>query len=345
MSLRSSPLARRWGVLTAGLFFLLLCLSCSPQGERLHKETRLSLYTIVTITVASDSDEKAAKAIDSAFREMERVAGLLNYYSPESELSLINRSAGIRPVKVSPETMEIMERALFVARSTEGAFDVTMGPVIALWDFQKKVAPEVEKLREALRRVGYSRIILDRSNSTVYLSGKGMEINLGGIIKGYLADKAVATLKSEGIKAGIIAIGGDIKAFGKKPGGEPWTVGIQNPRQKGGSDEVIATIRLSDTAVSTAGDYEKFFVKDGEWYHHILDPRTGYPAYGCRSVTVLSAEGVMADGIDTGIFIMGPQRGMELLKRLGLEGVILDNKGAILMTDGMKDKIKLLREE
>ncbi|MFA5354675.1 MAG: FAD:protein FMN transferase, partial [Thermodesulfovibrionales bacterium] len=224
------------------LILLLACFSCSGQRERIFKETRLSPYTIVSITASSGSEEQAGKAINSAFREMERAAAILNYYAPESEISVINKNAGVGPVKVSAETFELVDKAVFMARSTDGAFDVTMGPVISLWDFQKKILPDPDKLREALRRVGYSHIIMDRDSSTVYLDRKGMEINLGGIMKGYLADKGVAALKREGIKTGIIAIGGDIKAFGRKPGGEPWRVGLQNPRQKGSSDEIIATV-------------------------------------------------------------------------------------------------------
>ncbi|NTU42893.1 MAG: FAD:protein FMN transferase [Nitrospirales bacterium] len=330
--------AHRWPLLVA-LLLILFCLSCS-KGERIHKETRPSLYTIVTVTVSSASEEQASKAISSAFKEMERVAALLNYYSPESEISQINKNAGIRPVKISPETLELMDKAVFAAKATDGAFDVTMGPVIRLWDFRKKELPDGEKLKEGLSRVGYSHIIIDRDNSKVFLDRKGMEINLGGIMKGYLADKGVEALKKEGIRAGIIAIGGDIRAFGKKPDGEAWRVGIQNPRQKSSSDEIIATIGLSDMAISTAGDYEKSFEKDGKRYHHILDPKTGYPAYGCRSVTVIARDGVIADGIDTGLFIVGPQRAMEIMKEIGLEGVVIDDRGSIGITEGIKKIIQ-----
>ena len=317
--------------------------SCSPAKEKLYKESRLAMYTTVSITVSSNSKERARSAIDAAFKELDRLEGLLNYYAKDSEVSLINRNAGVKPVNVSKETLEIIEKALYVSKKTDGGFDITMGPVIALWDFHNKIIPEEGAIKEALKLVGYENVIVNREKSTVFIRKKGAEINLGGIIKGYAADKAVEILKGNGIKAGIVAVAGDIKTFGIRPDGELWNVGIRNPRPNKlhGDKEIIATLNFSDLAISTSGDYHRFFVHDGKMYHHLLNPKTGYPAYGSQSVTVITEVGAFADGFTTGIFILGPQRGMEALKKLGFDGVIIDKDGNILVTEGIKDKIHL----
>lgn len=324
------------------LLCLLFLSSCIPAKEGLYKETRSSMYTIVSITVSSDSKEKAKIAIERAFNELDRLAKLLNFYSQDSEVSMINRHAGSKPVKVSPETLEIIEKALYVSESTGGAFDITVGPVVRLWDFKNKILPDKRLLKEKLKYVGYKNVILDKERSTVFIKKKGAEIDLGGIIKGYAADKASEVLRKSGIKSGIVAVGGDIRTFGNRPDGKPWKVGIQNPRQKGKDDEIFAVVDLSDMAISTSGDYERFFVKDGKWYHHLLNPQTGYPVYESQSVTVIAKEAVFTDAFATGIFVLGPQKGMDILKRLGFDGVIIDKNSNILVTEGIKNKIKYI---
>ncbi len=315
---------------------------CGPAKEGLYKETRTSMYTVVEITVSSDSQQKAKTAIDKAFGELERLAKLLNFYSEDSEISAINRHAGDKPVRVSPETIEIIEKALFVSENTEGAFDITVGPLVRLWDFQKKIIPDGTTVKEKLKLVGYKHIIIDKGASTVFLKTKGIQIDLGGIIKGYAADKAVGVMKKQGINSGIVAVAGDIKTFGIRPDGGLWKVGIQNPRQKTDKDEIMATVGLSDMAISTSGDYQKFFIKDGKKYHHLLNPKTGYPANECRSVTVITKDAAFTDAFATGIFILGPQKGMDALKRLGFDGVIVDKDGKIHVTEGIKDKITII---
>lgn len=291
------------------------------------------------MTVVSSSPEKAQEAIEAAFTEMERLGSLLNFYSDESELSLINRKAGVEAVKASDDTMEIMGKAVFASEQTDGAFDPTVGPVVKLWDFQEKRIPDEKSIREKVKEIGYRHIVLDKEKGTVYLDRKGMQIDLGGIVKGFAADKAVAVLRREGISSGIVSVGGEVRAFGKRPDGEMWNVGVKNPRQQGSDDELIAAVRLLDRAASTSGDYEKFFEKDGIRYHHILDPKTGYPVSLCRSVTVIAPEAAMTDAFATGVFVLGPQRGLALLKKLDFEGIIVGSDGAILVTDGLKDKV------
>ncbi len=298
------------------------------------------MYTIVSITVSSESEERAKMAIDMAFNEMERLTSLLNFYSEDSEISMINKNAGYKPVKVSLETLEIIDKALYVSENTEGAFDITVGNLVRAWDFQNEVLPDEKVIKEKIKLVGYKNIIIDRENSTVFLKKKGVQIDLGGIIKGYVADRAVEVLKKIGIRSGIVAVAGDIKVLGKKPDGEMWNIGIQNPRQKNNNDEIIAAIALSDMAISTSGDYQKFFIKDNKRYHHLLNPKTGYPAYGLQSVTVIAPDAVLSDAFATGIFILGQQKGIEVLKKLDLDGVLVDKDGKIFVTKRISDKIK-----
>ncbi len=328
------------GILLSLLVVALLS-SCRPGNERLFRETRKAMYTVTTITVSAATDETARRAIDAAFLALDRIEKLMNYYSKDSEVSEINRNAGVRPVRVSPETFEVVGKSVFVAENTEGAFDITLGPVIEAWDFEKKTVPGKGEINERMKRVGYRNIVLDSRQRTVFLKKGGMQINLGGILKGFAADRAVDVLRKNGIRSGIVAIGGDIRAFGNRPGGEPWKVGVQNPRQTGKDDEILATVDLTDKAISTAGDYERYYILDGVRYHHILDPKTGYPAKGCRSVTVVAADGIAADGFDTGLFVLGPAKALSILGKLGLDGIVVDEDGKVFVTDGIKGSVSL----
>lgn len=326
------------------IFLALIVLGCSSIcGKKAYKETRLSMYTIVSITVYSDSKKKAKDAINEAFRELDRIGNLLNFYSEKSEITKINKNAGIRPVKVSRETMEIIKKALFVSDNTEGSFDITVGPLVRLWDFKNKRLPNDKELKDKLKFIGYKNIILNEYDNTVFIKKKGSQIDLGGIIKGYSADKVVELLKNKGIDAGLVAVGGDIKTFGLRPDKKPWSIGIQNPRQKSADDEIIAVVKsLSELAISTSGDYEKYFILDGIRYHHLLKPSTGYPSYNSRSVTVISKESALSDAFSTGIFILGPEKGLKILEKLGYEGVIIDKDGKIFISKGLKGKIEFI---
>ena len=319
---------------------LLLGNSCDRNKMNAFRETRVSLFTVVTITVYSESEQKAKAAIDATYAELDRLGRLLNFYSEDSEVSTINRFSGIKPVKVSKDTLDVIDKALYVSRSTDGAFDLTIGPIVKLWDFEKKILPAEKAIKDKLYLVNYRNVVVDKVNSTVFLRKKGMQIDLGGIEKGYAAERAAGVLKKNGITAGIIAVGGEVKPFGTKPDGGIWRVGIKNPHQKDKNDEIIAIVKLAGKAISTSGGYEKFFKKDGKLYHHILDPATGYPVYECQSVSVIAKNA--PDGFPTGIFVLGPQKGLKILKKLGLDGIIIDKSGEILTTEGIKDNLEIV---
>jgi thiamine biosynthesis lipoprotein len=321
------------------LLFAVLC-SCSPKKESLYRKTMILMDTLVTIHVVADSEQTADKAMTDAFREISKLDTLLTFFSDKSELALINRNAGISGVRVSPETLEVIEKAVYASEKSGGAFDVTIGPESSLWNFVTKVKPDDNAISSRLGLVNYRLITFDKEKSLVALGKRGMLMDLGAIAKGYAADKAIGALKKLGVRAGLVAVAGDIRAFGLKQDGKPWRVGIRNPRQTGKGDEILAAIELRDMAISTSGDYERFFILDGERFHHILDPQTGYPARSCQSVSIMATDGVTTDSFSTAVFVLGPEKGMELLRQLGLEGMIVDREGKIHMTPGIKDKIE-----
>jgi FAD:protein FMN transferase len=296
--------------------------------------------TLVTITVVSASESKAENSVEAALAEIEKLEKILNFYSTESEISMINKNAGVSGVKVSSDVLRLVDKALYVSEKTEGSFDITIGPLTSMYNFRKQTAPHYGDIREKLSLINYRDLLIDNAKSTVYLKRRGMLIDPGGIAKGYAADMAVETLKKQGIPAGIVAIAGDIKAFGLKPDGKPWKIGIRNPNAKGDKDDVMATVELTDMSISTSGDYERYFISNGKKFHHLIDPKTGYPAGGCRSVTVMAKEGVFTDAFATGIFILGPEKGMTVFEKTGFSGIIIDSRGTTHITPNLRGKIE-----
>lgn len=317
-----------------------LAFSCQSGGQRLFKKSAHIMYTEVTITVVSDSPEKAENAIDGAFDEIRHLEKLLSFWTQDSEIAAINRNAGVAAVRVSPETLDVLEKSIFISEKTDGAFDPTIGPVIRLWDFHKKVRPERQAVQKALELVDYRQMAVNEKESTAFLKKAGMSFDTGGIAKGYAADRAVEALRKAGIKSGLVAVAGDIRAFGTRPDGKPWRIGIRDPRPKDEDSYLMATIELrDDEAISTSGDYERFFIEDGVRYHHLLDPRTGYPSMLCQSVTVVADKAVYTDGLATGVFVMGPEKGLKLLGELGYEGIIVDAEGKTHVTPGIRNRL------
>ncbi|MCX7793890.1 MAG: FAD:protein FMN transferase [Thermodesulfovibrionales bacterium] len=317
------------------IFFFSSC-----QKERLYRKTMIVMDTVVTVTVIADSEERADRVIDRVFGELKKMEGLFNFYSDQSEISEINRNAGLKPVRVSDDTMALLKKALQISELTGGAFDISTGPLTILWDFHKQEIPDRGSIKKALKLVNFKNIVLDERNNTVFLKKKGMLIDPGGIAKGYGADRAVEILKAEGIKAALVAIAGDIRAYGIKEDRTPWIIGIRNPRSEN-SDDLIATLPLRDSAISTSGDYERFFIKENKRYHHIINPGTGYPSASTGGVSVIAEEGYLSDSLATAVFVLGPEKGMELLKRLGYKGIFITGDGKRFITgeiDGIKFK-------
>jgi thiamine biosynthesis lipoprotein len=296
--------------------------------------------TLVFVTAVAPDESTAQRAASAALTEIRRLEGLLSTWIPTSDLSKVNAAAGREAVQVSSETMMLLKRSVEIAALTEGGFNIAVGPAVEAWSVTEGAKIPAESELARLRPlVDLSSLQINERAGTVFLSQPGMRLDVGGIGKGFAADQAVARMRETGASAGVVALSGDIKSFGNMPDGRPFLFGIQHPRREG---TLLARVELRDEAISTAGDYERFFERDGVRYHHILDPRTLQPARLCQSVTVIAREGTMADGLDTGIFVLGPQRGLQVIERLpGVEAVIVDHQGKVWISAGLKERVYL----
>ena len=327
-------------VLLVLVALLVGCAGLPTQSEPVVvKRAQMQMGTLVKITAVARSESVAQTAATAGFAEIRRLEELLSTWIPTSELSRVNASAGVMPVHVSSETLTVVQRAIQVAEMTDGGFNIAIGPAVDAWSVIESRRIPTESELEALRPLlDLKAVHADGRKQTIYLEKAGMQIDVGGIGKGYAADQAVIAMKNAGASTGVVALSGDIKTFGQLPGGRKFPVGIQHPRKEG---EVLAFMELEDEAISTAGDYERFFEHDGVRYHHILDPRTLQPARSCQSVTVIAREGIWADGLDTGIFVMGVESGMRLVEALpDVEAIIVDHEGHVHVSSGLRDRIR-----
>jgi thiamine biosynthesis lipoprotein len=329
------------GSVVLGLVALLVgCASVPAQSDPVVvKRAQMQMGTLVSITVVARNEAIAHAAATAGFAEIRRLEELLSTWISSSELSRVNASAGIKPIYVSTDTLAVVHRAMQAAEMTDGGFNIAIGPAVEAWSVIDGQRIPAESELDALRPlVDLQAVHVDVREQTIYLDKAGMRIDVGGIGKGYAADQAVEALRRAGAIAGVVALSGDIKTFGRMPGGKKFPVGIQHPRKDG---SVLAWIDLEDEAISTAGDYERFFERDGVRYHHILDPRTLQPARSCQSVTVVAREGIWADGLDTGIFVMGVELGMQLVEALpDVEAIIVDAEGHVHVSSGLRDRIR-----
>ena len=328
------------------LILLTLWFVCWPVwghavSPHVVKRAQMHMGTLVFLTAVAPEKQLVHDAIDKGFAEIHRLEQILSTWIPDSELSRINAAAGQRAVKAGQETMELLAHSLEMARLTEGGFNIAVGPAVDAWNVSRDGRiPSREELDAARPLMDLSAIHLDAEAGTVYLARSGMRVDIGGIGKGYAADFAASVMREAGASAGVVAISGDIKTFGRLPDGQRFTFGIQHPRKENGI--TIGQLELENEAVSTAGDYQRYFEKNSIRYHHILDPQTLQPARRSQSVTVVAKTGVLADGLDTGIFVMGPERGMALIERLpGVEGVIVGADGTVSVSSGLQDRLQL----
>ncbi|MBI5492319.1 MAG: FAD:protein FMN transferase [Deltaproteobacteria bacterium] len=290
--------------------------------------------TIVQITLMRGERTRFDAAANAAFDEIKRYETLFSSYIPDSDVSRVSKEAGVRPVKVSPEVMEVVEKAVMVAELSGGAFDPTVGALSKVWgpSGEKGYVPAKEEVGKLLPLVDYKNIEIDKTASTIFLKKKGMALNLGGVAKGFITEKAALKLKANGVERGIVHAGGDMVVF-QKDEQRQFIIGIQHPREK----KLLGEAHLYNGAVATSGDYERFFMKDGVRYHHILDPRTGFPAMKSMAVTIIAKDPTMADALSTAVFVMGPKDGMELVDRLdGVEGSVMGEKGEIKVSKGFE---------
>jgi thiamine biosynthesis lipoprotein len=286
--------------------------------------------TTFVITIADAvSPEVIERATSDALDEVDRIEALISEWRPNSEVTLINAQAGIAPVAVSKETYECTRRALEISEQTQGAFDLTWAAFRGLWKFGPDKAPAIpdaERIAEALKHVGWRKVRLDPVARTVFLTERGMLLGFGGIGQGFAVDRAVAVLRSYGLSRFIVDGGGDLYVAGQKAPGVPWTVGVQHPREP---DRLVAELTVSEGAIVTSGDYERFFELDGVRYHHIIDLRTGQPARQAVSATIFSREATVADAWTKGLFVLGPSALPLLDAHPGLAGAVFTPDGRI----------------
>ncbi len=304
-----------------------------------------AMGTVVDIRVWTSDDDKARAAIDAAFDEIARVERLMTTWRDDSDIARLNAAAGVAPVVVSPETLECVKRSLEFSRRSGGAFDVTFYALHGLWKFDQDLDPRLPDPAEVKRRIkliDYRKLVVDEKKRTLFLKEKGMRVNLGGIGKGYAVDRATKVLRDRGFRDAIVQAGGDLMLAGSK-GGRPWQAGIRDPR--GERDVYFAIGAVTDHAFSTAGDYERFFFVDGKRYHHIIDPKTGWPATRARSVTIWAPDATTADGLDDPVLIMGWKEGLAMIDQLGPQvgAVVVDADNQVHVSKSMQGIVTILR--
>jgi FAD:protein FMN transferase len=290
-----------------------------------HKNLKL-MGNHFQISAVAEEEEWAYTCIDAGILEIQRIEKLLTTFNEESETALINRYAGIKPVSVSKETFDIIERSIRISSITQGAFDITYGSVDKrLWNFDTNLhsLPDKETAKKMARLINYRNIILDESNYTVMLKKPGMRIGFGGIGKGYAAERAKMVMKEMGVQSGVVNAAGDMTAWGLQPNGKQWTIGIADPNSK---NKIFSYMNITDMAVATSGNYEKYIVIDGKKYSHTINPKTGLPIRGIKSVTIISQNAEVADAMATPVMIMGIIPGLTMINQMkGIEAIIVDD--------------------
>jgi len=304
---------------------------CEQRPQRVS-HSQLLMGTVVEIAVTAPP-EQAEPAIDAAFSEMRRIENLMSPQLELSEVWKLSHSAG--PVTVSEDTARVLSLGQQVARLSGGAFDMTLGALKRLWGVESDAprVPSAAEIGTALRDIGPDALQLE--GLIVAKRNPALQVDLGGIAKGYALDRATAVLRQAGIRHASVNAGGDLRLLGDR-GDRPWRIGIQHPRRTG---ELLATLDLRDTAVVTSGDYERYFERDGIRYHHLFDPQTGLPARGCQSVTVVADEAMLADALATAAFVLGPERGLALLRQQQVEGILVTAGGEVLVTPGLQQRV------
>ncbi len=313
--------------------------SLLPQStnKKNNYSRKLSLMgSSFSITVVAESQLKADTYIDLAVNEISRIENLISSWKESSETTEINKAAGIKAIKVDNELLMLIKRSLMISKLTSGAFDISYASMDKIWKYDGSMTqlPSKDEIAESIAKVGYNNIIIDEEKSTVFLKLKGMKIGFGGIGKGYAADQAKKLLIAQGVSGGIINASGDMNTWGKQANGEDWLVAITNPLNK---EHAFGLFPISNRAVVTSGDYEKFVEFAGKKYSHIIDPRTGYPASGIISTTVFADSAEMADALATSMIVLGQEVGLNLINQLpNTECILVDNEGNVFKSHNIR---------
>jgi FAD:protein FMN transferase len=295
-----------------------------------HKEVLKLMGNRFEITVVTEEEKEAHEHIAAAVAEIRRIENLLTTFKEDSQTNLINRNAGLEPVQVDKEVFDIIQRSKRISDITQGAFDITYGSVDKkLWNFDKEMTalPDAETAKKMVRLINYRNVILDEDNCTVFLKEPGMRIGFGGIGKGYAAERAKLILQERGVTSGIVNAAGDLTVWGYQPDGKEWTIGIADPNA---ARQPFSYLTITNMAIATSGNYEKYVMIDGKKYSHTIDPKTGLPVRGIKSVTIISPNAEIADAMATPVMIMGTKVGLDLINQVkGISCIIVDDNDKI----------------
>ncbi|WP_161827945.1 FAD:protein FMN transferase [Steroidobacter agaridevorans] len=310
----------------------LFVLAQPARAEWMERVEDGIMGTRIVVELWATDKAQGNAAIAAVLAEMRRVDEGMSTYKPTSELSIVNARAAQEPIEISAELFDLLSTALDYSRLTDGAFDITYASVGYMYDFRKHVHPDEKQIAAALPGINYRHVELDRKNSTVHFARPGVRVDLGGIGKGHAVDRGIAVLQARGIDRALVTAGGDSRIIGDRFG-QPWVVGIRHPDRK---DEVIARIPLEDAALSTSGDYERYFDENGVRYHHIIDPKTGHSASKVRSATIIGPTATRTDGLSKTAFVLGPEKAIEIYNRLDdIDAVLVTPEGKVLYTKGL----------
>ena len=321
------------------LFAALVALLASPAWAQWHERSDAIMGTSIHVEVWGEDSAKAEAAIDAVMADMRRIDELMSHYKPESQLSQINARAAQEPVQVDPELFDLIRLSTHYSIITEGAFDITYASVGHLYDFPHHVKPTESQIKDALPGVNWRNMLLDSAHHTVRFEHQGMRIDLGGIGKGYAVDHGIGILQARGFQHALVTAGGDSRIIGDRMG-RPWVVGIRNPDDK---NKVVTRIPIENSAMSTSGDYERYFDENGVRYHHIIDPRTGHSASKVRSATILGPTATETDGMSKTAFVLGPEKALEIINRMPqYDAIFVTPEGKVLYSNGLAppDQVK-----
>ena len=309
----------------------------APRPARAYTRAAHLMGSHFTFTAVSADDSLAWRALRAGLRETQRIDHLFSYWDSTSQIVKINKLAGIRPVVVDAEVYDLIARTLKISQLSGGAFDITFASGDKIYTFDKTAhvrLPDSATVRASIRRIGWQKVRLDPAAHTVFLPEKGMRINLAGVLQGYGVRRAEEIMKKMGIAGGLINGSGDVYCWGRQPDGSAWRIAIGDPARP---HSVSSWLTVSDLAVVTAGNYEQYFTVGGKYYGHIINPHTGYPATGLRSVTIICPDVELADALDDAVFVLGAEQGLALINRLkGVSATVITDAGQTLVSHGMQ---------
>jgi len=318
----------RW--LTLG--FLLVSTFGTHANAQWFDYRQSIMGTSTTVELFAKTQQQAEQCSQLVFDEMHRIDRLMSPYIEQSELAKINREAAKHSVKIGKELFDLIKRSIEFSELSNGAFDITFASVGHLYDYRMKQHPTEAQIKQQLNAINYKNIKLDETQTRISFSHKNTRIDLGGIAKGHAVDNAINILKTCGIKNALVSAGGDSRILGNK-NGRPWVMGVRHPRDK---NKVVVSVPLNDSAISTSGDYERFFIENGTRYHHIIEPSTGQSVNQTWSVSVMASEAITSDALSTTLFVLGTEKALKLINSLeNIDAIVIDANGKMFYSSGL----------